>query len=262
MTLPITPDSHDVRPRVGIPWRTTGEERAGAWQKLDYYFAAVRKAGAEPVAISLQQSATQLAGQMGELAGFVLPGSPADVDPARYGAAKHPMAGEIDELRDATDAAILRHAFSQTKPVLAICYGCQALNVFLGGTLVQDLPAERPGGLLHGKTDLAATANSGDLEHEAKLASGSQLATLNGSEHARINTSHHQAIDKTGKDLRITAQAPDGVVEGIEWQGGDLWVVGVQWHPERMIGDGFSERLFQDFVAAVRDPRGVLAQAR
>jgi len=260
MTPPITPDSSDLVPHVGIPWRTTQEERAGTRHKLDYYFASVRQAGAEPVAISLQQSPAQLAEQLNQLDGFVLPGSPADVDPARYGASKHPMAGEADENRDSTDAAILEHAFASAKPVLAICYGCQALNVFLGGTLIQDIPTERPGSLVHGKTDLAATAHSGDLEHEAKLAPGSHLASLNGSEHAIINTSHHQAVDRPGKNLRVTAQAPDGIIEGVEWQGEGPWVVGVQWHPERMAGDRFSERLFQDFVAAVRTARGAVTQ--
>src|SRR5271166_1062450 len=97
---PIAPDSSDLRPRVGIPWRTTQEELAASRHKLDYYFTSVRQAGAEPVAISLQQSPTQLAEQLNQLDGFVLPGSPADVDPARYGASKHPMAGEADENRD------------------------------------------------------------------------------------------------------------------------------------------------------------------
>src|SRR5271156_1872375 len=262
MTPPITPDSSDLVPHVGIPWRTTQEERAGTRHKLDYYFASVRQAGAEPVAISLQQSPAQLAEQLNQLDGFVLPGSPADVDPARYGASKHPMAGEADENRDSTDAAILEHAFASAKPVLAICYGCQALNVFLGGTLIQDIPTERPGSLVHGKTDLAARATAGDLQHDASLATGSRLATLNGSERAMINTSHHQAIGVPGDSLLVTAQAPDSIVEGVEWRGDAQWVVGVQWHPERMAGDAFASRLFEDFVGAVRVSRGALAQSR
>jgi putative glutamine amidotransferase len=262
MTPPITPDSSDLHLRVGIPWRTTQEERAGTRQKLDYYFACVRRAEAEPVTISLEQSPAQLAEQLNQLDAFVLPGSPTDVDPARYGAAKHPKADESDAQRDATDAAILKHAFAHLNPVLAICYGCQALNVFLGGTLIQDIPSERPGALVHGKTDLAATANSGDLEHEVQLVPGSRLASLNCSDHAIINTSHHQAIDQPGKNLRVTAQAPDGIIEGVEWQGDSPWAVGVQWHPERMAGDRFSERLFEDFVAAVRSARGAIAHTR
>jgi len=259
---PITPDSSDLRLRVGIPWRTTQEELAASRHKLDYYFTSVRQAGAEPVAISLQQSPMQLAEQLSQLDAFVLPGSPTDVDPGRYGATKHTKTGDIDVQRDATDAAILEHAFSHAKPVLAICYGCQALNVFLGGTLVQDISTEHPSALVHGRTDHASTARSGDLEHEAQFVPGSRLAQLNGADHATINTSHHQAIDKLGKDLCVTAQAPDGIIEGVEWQGANPWVVGVQWHPERMAGDRFSQRLFEDFVAAVRSAHGAVAQTR
>src|SRR5277367_3597430 len=237
----MTPTDHrdgsDVRPRIGIPWRTTKEERNATRQKLDYYFASVRQAGAEPVAISLQLSPAQLADELGAVDGFVLPGSPSDVDPARYGAERHAKTTDIDENRDATDASILAHAFASGKPVFAICYGCQALNVFLGGTLIQDIPSERPDALVHGKTDLAAGATAGDLHHDASLANGSRLAMLSGSEQATINTSHHQAIGVPGKNLVVTAQAPDGIVEGVEWRGDVQWVVGVQWHPERLAGD-------------------------
>ena len=259
---PLTADGSDVRLRVGIPWRTSDEERAVNRQKLDYYFASVRRAGAEAVAISLLQPAVELAKQLSRLDGFVLPGSPSDVDPGRYKATRHAKTEFVDAHRDGTDAAILDHAFAAGKPVLAICYGCQALNVYLGGTLYQDIPTERPGSLVHGKTDQAAGSKTGDLEHAAQLAAGSRLARLNGAEQAAINTSHHQAIASPGKNLLVTAQAPDGITEGVEWTGDANWVVGVQWHPERMVLDGFSERLFHDFVAAVRVAHGAVTQSR
>lgn len=262
MTLAASRDASDVRPRIGIPWRTTKEERDNARQKLEYYFAAVRQAGGDPLAISLQITPTELAEELSGLDGFVLPGSPSDVDPARYGAARGPKTTNIDENRDATDGAILAHAFASGKPVFAICYGCQALNVFLGGTLLQDIPTQRPDALVHGKTDLAVSATTGDLQHEARLAPGGRLAKLNGSERATINSSHHQAIGVPGKSLLTTAQAPDGIVEGVEWNGDAQWVVGVQWHPERMTTDAFAARLFKDFIAAVRISRGALAQSR
>jgi putative glutamine amidotransferase len=262
MTLRATSDSSESRLRVGIPWRTAQEEQAGKRQKLDYYFASVREAGADPVAISLLQSPAELAAQLNQLDGFVLPGSPSDVDPARYHAAKSPLTADVDARRDSTDAAILDHAFANLKPVLAICYGCQALNVHQGGTLIQDVPTERPGSLTHGKTDLAAAAQTGDLTHRAELAPGSLLHRLNGAAHATINSSHHQAIAQPGKGLRVTATAPDGIIEGVEWTGDAPWVVGVQWHPERMAGDAFAARLFADFVAAVRHARGALTHSR
>lgn len=242
-------------PRVGIPWRTTQEQRDGTRDKLDFYFRAVRKAGAEPLEVSLEQSPEQLARQLEELDAFVLPGSPADVNPRRYGASRHPKTKTLDPNRDTTDEAILTHAFRASKPVLAICYGCQILNVYLKGSLIQDIPdvlPDRPEAVAHGSTDLAAGAKSGDQAHEAVLAAGSLLAKLAGSSVAHINSSHHQAIDKPGEKLRITARAPDGTVEGVEWTGGSNWVVGVQWHPERMPDDPLAQRLFQEFVAAAR----------
>jgi putative glutamine amidotransferase len=106
---------------VGIPWRTTQEQHEGKRDKLDFYFNAVRKAGAEPLEVSLEQSSEQLARQLAELDAFVLPGSPADVDPSRYGASRHTKTMTLDQNRDATDDAILTHAFNSSKPVLAIC---------------------------------------------------------------------------------------------------------------------------------------------
>jgi putative glutamine amidotransferase len=237
------------RPLVGIPWRTTAEEQAGERGKLEYYFAAVRKAGGEPKEVSLRQSPEALAAQVEHLDGFVLPGSPVDVDPARYGAARHSKTKNLDAERDRTDSAILEHALAAGKPVLGICYGCQILNVYLKGTLVQDIAEELQGAGEHGRTDLAAGAAAGDLEHVAKFEPGSHLADLAGAGEAKINSSHHQAIDQPGNGLKVTAIAgEDGIVEGVEWTGGPNWVVGVQWHPERMVGDGFSERLFAEFV--------------
>jgi putative glutamine amidotransferase len=240
-------------PVVGIPWRTAEEEQAGERGKLDYYFRAVRKAGGEPQEVSLQQSSDALAAQIERLDGFVLPGSPADVDPARYGAVRHSKTKNLDAERDRTDSAILKHALAAGKPVLGICYGCQMLNVYLKGTLLQDIVAEKPGAVAHGKTDLAVGAAAGDLEHGATLAAGSHLAALAQGSEAKINSSHHQAIDRPGEGLKVTARAAeDGIVEGVEWIG-EPWVVGVQWHPERMIGDRFSERLFGEFVEAAKN---------
>lgn len=249
------------RPRVGIPWRTSGEERANVREKLDYYFRAVRAAGAEPVEISLLQSPEQLEDQVKSLDAFVLPGSPADVDPARYHAAKHLKTNTLDPPRDSTDTTILAHALQSSKPVLAICYGCQILNVFAKGTLIQDIRSERPSSQPHGATDLPPSTLHGDARHPATLAPGSRLARLNRSEAAEINSSHHQAIDQPGEHLRVTARAPDGTIEGVEWTGDTNWIVGVQWHPERMPGDAFAENLFGDFVAAARAARtrGVVA---
>ena len=240
------------RPRVGIPWRTTQEQHERKRDKLDYYFEAARKAGANPEEVELDQSPKQLEEQLKKLDAFVLPGSPADVDPSRYGASRHLKTKTLDPNRDATDEAILAHALSSSKPVLAICYGCQILNVHLKGSLIQDIRTVKPEALAHGHTDLPPGARKGDAKHAANFAPDSRLASLNGAIGAEINSSHHQAIERPGEHLRVTAQAPDGIIEAVEWTGDSNWVVGVQWHPERMPDDPLAQHLFQQFVAAAR----------
>src|SRR5215472_17592556 len=240
------------QPRVGIPWRTREEERRQSIEKLNYYFEAVRRAGGEPVHVSLGSDDAELSKQAERLDGFVLPGSPADVDPARYGEVRQAKTVNPDGDRDRTDSVLLAHALAAHKPVLAICYGCQILNVHQGGTLLQDIPSERPGTGAHGKTDLAAQATRGDLEHQATLSPGSQLGRLARAGLVRINSSHHQSIAKPGERLKVTARGADGIVEAVEFDSPQDWVIGVQWHPERMPADAFAQRLFADFVGAAR----------
>lgn len=247
----VSPEIHN-KPRVGIPWRTREEERQGNVEKLNFYFQAVRRAGGAPEHVSLSLSNEELQKQAAALDAFVLPGSPADVDPARYAEPRHPKTKTLDADRDRTDSTILEHALAAHKPLLAICYGCQILNVHQGGSLVQDIPAEKPGTRAHGKTDLAAGAATKDLEHEATLADGSLLQKLAGATEVKINSSHHQAIERAGERLRVTALGTDGIIEGVELQSSDDWVVGVQWHPERMPDDAFAQKLFADFVSAAR----------
>ncbi len=250
-----SPEARSSKPRVGIPWRTRDEERQKNVEKLNYYFEAVRRAGGVPEHVSLGLSEDELRKQADGLDAFVLPGSPADVDPARYAEPRHAKTKTLDADRDRTDSTILEHAIAAHKPVLAICYGCQILNVHQGGSLVQDIPAEKPGTDAHGKTDLAASATTKDLEHSATLAEGSHLQKLAGATQVQINSSHHQSIDRPGEKLRGTARGTDGIVEGVELQSPDDWVVGVQWHPERMPEDMFAQKLFADFVRAARKVR-------
>jgi len=247
------------RPRVGIPWRTLKEQDERKRDKLDHYFVAVRKAGAEPQEIRLDLGREEFAKQMRDLDGFVLPGSPEDVDPRRYGAEPHPKTKWMNPNRDSTDTAIIEHAFATGKPVLAICYGCQNLNVTLGGTLYQDIPSELHTNLMHSRDGLPREAK--DPTHAARIEPGSELGQLaaqagllmrDGGFDVQINTSHHQAVRDLGRGLRIAAVAHDGVIEAIEHEPHKHWVIGVQWHPERMAGHPLSEALFRALVQATR----------
>ncbi len=237
------------KPRVGIPYRTRKEELSNKRGSYDKYVEAVEAAGGQPVEISLALSAPELLKVAQDLDAIVLPGSPADVEPSRFHAARHPQSAEADPDRERTDFALLDHAIAEHKPLLAICYGVQSLNVFLGGSLVQDVPSELPSKIQH-----AWAGHVGpEPHHQASFEEGSRLAQLAGTNEARVNSSHHQAVLEPGKNLRIVSRAPDGVVEAVEWTGDANWLTGVQWHPERMIAtDELARALFRELVAAAR----------
>jgi putative glutamine amidotransferase len=237
-----------LRPRVGIPYRTRNEEVTGLDAKLAKYIDAVRQSGAEPVPVSLMLSADQLQALAQTLDGVVLAGSPADVDPARFGAARQPECADPDPDRERTDFALLEHSFAEHKPVLAICFGIQSLNVFLGGTLIQDIPTDLRTSINH---DFDDEKGEPEAFHFARIEPGSHLAELAGASEVVVNSSHHQSVKEPGRGLRISARAPDGVIEAVEWTGDTNWVVGVQWHPERMAGtDALAQSLFRSLASA------------
>ena len=233
--------------RVGIPYRTRKEELSNKRDAYDKYVAAVESNGAEPVEISLGLSPAELRQLARTLDAVVLPGSPADVEPSLFHATRHPKAADSDADRERTDFALLDHAITEHKPVLAICYGVQSLNVFLGGPLVQDIPSE-----IHTKIQHAWTGHEGhEPHHEVTLEAGSRVAQMADANQARVNSSHHQSVLQPGRNLRVVAHASDGVIEAVEWTGDSNWIVGVQWHPERMVvTDELSQSLFRELAAA------------
>jgi putative glutamine amidotransferase len=235
-------------PRVGIPYRTRKEELTGQRDKYERYCEGVHLAGGEPVEISLGLSSDELRETTQSLDAIVLPGSPADVEPLRYHSARRLECGDPDPKREGTDLALLKHAFAEHKPVLAICFGVQSLNVFLEGSLIQDIPSELRSEIQH-----VWTRGAPEPFHSVGIEPGSRLALLAGKNEARVNSSHHQSILEVGRGLRVTAHAPDGVIEAVEWTGDSNWVTGVQWHPERMIdADSLAQALFRELVKAAR----------
>jgi putative glutamine amidotransferase len=180
--------------------------------------------------------------------GVLLPGSSSDIDPRHYGATAHEKLGTLYPERDATDFAILDFA-EQRKgiPVLGICFGIQSLNVYRGGSLVQDIPAlvDRP--VFHDEDDGKSPAR-----HLVHVSEDSIVGRLAGVAQMEVNSSHHQAVGSPGKNLRPVAFANDGVIEAVEDTTG-RFVVGVQWHPERgWQNDPFSKALFSKFIEQAR----------
>ena len=241
------------RPRIGVPWRTAAEQAANRRAKMDAYLHAVEQGGAEAVLLPVAADRETLQREAAYLDAFLLPGSPADVDPAHFGAKRHPATADADHARERADFTLLEHALITGKPVLAICYGIQSLNVFLGGTLVQDIPTEVGTNILHSpeKDELPGGGEVPDAMHGVRLDPGI-VFNLCGGPQAQINSSHHQSVLTPGQGLRIRGYAPDGVAEAVEWADDSNWIVGVQWHPERMPGDAFARTLFRELVTAAR----------
>jgi putative glutamine amidotransferase len=226
------------------------EELSGERAKYDRYLRAVEAAGGVPVEVSLRLPEAELNELADSLDAVVLTGSPADVNPELYGEALHPRAAAADHDRERTDFALLTHALRANKPVLGICYGVQSMNVFLGGSLFQDVADQIGPAIAHPweKSDQGAP----EPMHEIAIEPGSKIAVLAGAREARVNSSHHQSIDRPGRNLQVAARSADGVVEAVEYTGDNGWMVGVQWHPERLTEDGLSKALFRELVAAAR----------
>jgi putative glutamine amidotransferase len=235
--------------RVGVPWRTAAEEAAGKRDAYQKYLDCVRAAGGEAVELSLRLGRERLAEVARSLDALVLPGSPADVDPQWYHAPRHPHTAESDPQREQTDFTLYDHAFAERKPLLAICYGAQSLNVWLGGTLVQDIASELDTDIQH---EWSKKSGEPEPHHKIRIAPETELGRLAGARELMVNSSHHQSIQRWGRGLRIGAQSPDAVIEAVELAEAGHWVMGVQWHPERAPHDELTKALFGALVGAGR----------
>ena len=252
-----------VRIALPEPTSTDAAYNQRAWAP---YFHSLASSGAVGVPIPLDASPATIAKLVGSCSGVLLPGSPADLNPQKYGEAPIPECAAADPAREAVDELLLQDAFNLHKPLFGICYGIQALNVWRGGTLIQHLPLI---------TAVDHDPGSGVLSaHSVRLTPGSKLAEIVGvdddlvsiTEPAAtvVNSSHHQAVGMPGDGLRITARcSEDGVVEALEGDSDDHFVLGVQWHPERSFdASAASRHLFRSFVeAAVKYRPRVVAES-
>src|ERR1700677_992231 len=240
---------------IAIP-EPTSSDSAYNLRSLPPYLAALHSCGVTPVLIPLHERQDRVARLLNEVQGILLPGSGYDVDPQRYGEDRIAECGESDQGRTAVDELLLQDAFNLYKPILAICHGAQTLNVWRGGTLIQDL-----------KTAVNHSPGRGVLDaHPVRISPGSRLAgwlSLDERLSAQVNSSHHQAVHVPGDNLLISAISPDdGVIEAVELDSPDHFAVGVQWHPERTYThSALSRAIFSAFVqaASVWHPRRIEA---
>jgi putative glutamine amidotransferase len=209
------------------------------------YLRSLVEAGIPREAIAI---ATPLSPEVGAFDALLLGGG-VDVDPTRYGKERLDNGTvEVDAERDALDFRLFGEARRAGIPILGICRGLQVVNVALGGTLVQDIPSERPSPVVHQRTRDEKTR----LDHRVAFTPGTELSRIAGASDAAVNSRHHQAIEDVAPGLKVSAVAPDGMAEAVE-AAGDPWLVAVQWHPENLAGDSLSKRLFLEFVRRARE---------
>ena len=249
-----------ARPRIAIPVPHT--EREYAERALRQYVEAVEQAGGEPVVITLDPPPEDLAKRLMACEGVLLPGSKADLDPEKYGAARHAATHPADPLRDNVDELLVQDAYNMRKPIFAICYGLQMLNVWRTGTLLQDIESETGSKVPHAAGRKVPRAHLVSVDPASRLAAivgeylerppaGERDDTLLGRA-LEVNSSHHQAVGTVGDGLRVAALCPvDNVIEALEGTLPGHWVLGVQWHPERSFTDDSASRaLFRAFIQA------------
>lgn len=242
------------RPVIGITTQTLEaipDQLPRCWVMSQRYVHVLVAGGAIPWVIPLlEHDEATLRAIYERTDGLFLPGG-VDIDPAAYGEARRAVCGRSDPARDWTELLLTRWALADKKPVLAVCRGAQILNVAIGGTLYQDVGAEHPDALKH---DFFPTAGRrrDDLRHDVRIAAGSRLGRLLGTDVLGVNSMHHQGIARLAPGLTAVAIAADGLIEGVEVTD-DRFVLGVQWHPEDLVDvDPRMRALFDAFIAAAR----------
>jgi putative glutamine amidotransferase len=237
-----------MKPTIGINANFPhGENEGPVVTVRATYVDAVTSAGGVPVVLPPVLDPDTVAAQVRQCDGFIFTGG-ADVDPSRYGEQQHPTTVRLTSRREEYDFALIREAMAARKPFLAICLGCQEVNVALGGTLVQDVHSETSGPVRHSVKQIPYLAR-----HKVQLEPGSLLAGLTGLLSLDTNTAHHQSIRAPGTGVRVTATAEDGVIEGFEVEGYPFGLA-VQWHPEYLVGEAPHLSLFRGLVEASRTP--------
>ena len=234
-------------PLVGVTTSiTVGQSPERAYVN-SAYLEAVQQAGGVPVLLPPPLSKSSLERLVRGLDAVLLTGG-GDMDPACFGEAPHPTLYDVAPARDALETSVTQMALEKRTPLLAICRGIQVLNVALGGTLYQDVGTEPGTQIQHSQK-----APRDHTTHKVSVAPGSRLAKVLGADDIEVNSFHHQVIKALGHGLKPVAWAPDQLVEGVELDDNSRFVMGVQWHPEHLVG-GFASarRLFASLVDAAR----------
>ncbi len=234
-----------MKPIIGITsdFRTTDPEPTYFLRAR--YVRAIAAAGGLPLILPPTATAADQRHLLDRIDGLLVTGSGPDLDPRLYRERQRQPFPRMAPERARFELQIIRRAFAAARPILGICGGLQVLNVAFGGSLIQDIPAEVTAALRH-----RPAAPTDEPMHPVRLVPGSLLQRIFQRGVLRVNSHHHQAPRRIGRGGVVSAVAPDGVIEALEWPAA-AFVVGVQWHPEQLAARaGLQRRLFRSFVQA------------
>lgn len=210
------------------------------------YQKGIEAIGGEPLMIRHETPLDALVGIVDGLDGMLFSGG-VDVDPAVYGAPREPECGASNSLRDGLELELMKLCLARKLPILGICRGIQMINAALGGTLVQDVPKR------FGKVHQMVKNGPSAFDHDVRILPGTMLYEIMGGD-IRVDSYHHQCVDRLGRGLIASAYAPEGFIEACELPKGDQFLMAVQWHPEVTLDDDmYSMRIFRRFLQAMEE---------
>lgn len=210
------------------------------------YMEALSHAGALPVVLPLPDGTEDTSALASLCDGFLFTGGP-DVHPSLFGEETLRFCGVIDERRDRFEIALLQEAMRLDKPIFGICRGIQLINVALGGSLYQDIPAQAPGEIAHSQNPPFTVA-----VHTVAIDRASPLYRITGKEKLTVNSMHHQAVRELAPTLKCGAKSQEGLVECV-YRPESRYFLAVQWHPEYLWQkDKDEQNVIQSFVDAAK----------
>lgn len=226
------------------------DEQAGYYKINARYMEAVYASGGTGVLLSMDMAEADVERLADRFDGFLFSGG-GDIAPSFFGEAPHPRCGEISDRRDAFELPLLRALVRRGRPLLAVCRGVQVLNVALGGTIYQDVPAQL--GIeegCHRQTEPYDRAH-----HEVALTPGGLLERVTGRSGLSVNSVHHQAVRDPAPGVSVEARSGDGLIEALSLAGREE-VLGVQWHPEQLFARDAAQRALFAHLIACAGERG------
>lgn len=230
-----------MKPIIGINCDYEDDIKPHSFVYRDY-IDAILMAGGIPFLLPIIKDKDDVECLLALMDGLLLTGGD-DVSPSRYGEERREKTRCVHADKDVSDNLILQLALEKEIPILAICYGAQLVNVVFGGSLIQDIPSEAKTAIIH------KPAKGEKCNHSVSLEKNTILHKIIGVDTFDTNSAHHQAIKKLGKGLKATAHTADGIIEAFECEG-HPFLLGVQWHPERLTIDTRHAALFKALVNA------------